>query len=134
MRRTIAILAVCGIVLSSVTCSPLTSPLDLIGTYALRTVNGGSMPYTLSQQGSTTVLVLDDTFTLTSSGAYSELGHEQVTSGGVVSVSVLIDAGTFTRKNTDVMLNSTLFGARPASVKGGRLTIVQNGLTLVYQM
>jgi hypothetical protein len=134
MRRTNTTLIVLALALLTFGCTALTSPLDLVGTYSLKTVNGGSVPHALPQQGATTVLVLDDTFTLTTSGAYSELGHEQITNGGVVSVSALIDVGTFTRRNDALVLNSVLFGDRPASVKDHTITLVQNGLTLVYQM
>jgi hypothetical protein len=134
MRRTNTTLIALALVVLTFGCTPLTSPLDLVGTYSLKTVNGDSIPDMLPQHGATTVLVLDDMFTLTTGGTYSEIGHEQITTGGVASVSTLIDAGIFTRRNDALVLNSVLFGDRPASVKNRTLTLVQNGLTLVYQM
>jgi len=133
MRRTLTASFV--VVAASLTlgCTPLTSPLDLAGSYSLKSVNGLPVPYTFPADGSTVVLVEDDVFTLNPGGTYAESGQEQVTTAGVPSVRPVIDAGYFTRRNNTVTLESLLVGTRDASIQGGTFTLVQQGITLVYQ-
>jgi hypothetical protein len=133
MRRTIVVISAAAVTALSSGCTPVTSPLDLAGTYTLKTVNGAVLPYQIPQVGPTSVVALNDEFTLTPDGTYAESGQEQVTTAGIVSISPLIDAGDFTRRNDALTLESLLFGARPATVSGTTLTLVQNGLTLVYR-
>lgn len=114
-------------------CTPLTSPLDLSGVYSLKSVDGKPLPYELPHVGTTTVVVISDAFILNPSGTYAEEGYKSYTTGGVVSVAFPVDAGSVSRRNESVTLESLLFGLRPATIRGGTLTMVSEGLTLVYE-
>jgi hypothetical protein len=114
-------------------CSPVTSPLDVSGLYSLKTINGAAVPAVISQAGATTITVWNDAFTLTPSGTYSEQGYKSSTTSGVTTISYPIDAGNFTRLDNAITLESLIVGARPATLSNGTLTVVDQGLTLVYQ-
>lgn len=133
MRRT----AIAGIGLIAavfaIGCSPATSPLDLSGLYSLKTINGATLPAVISPPGATTVTVWNDAFTLTPNGTYSEQGYKSSTTAGVTSVSYPVDAGSFTRRDNAITLESLIVGIRPAMLSNGTLTVVDAGLTLVYQ-
>jgi len=133
MRRTVSdgiVLAAAMLVLA---CSPPTSPLDLAGIYTLRTVNGLPLPYLFPLAGTTQVEALDDTFTLNPGGTYAESGHKLFDVAGVVTVTYPIDAGNFTRRGDDITFESLIYGASMGTVSNGTLTLVEQGLTLVYQ-
>ena len=117
----------------AVGCSPTTSPLDLVGTYTLRSVAGQPLPYLVEQAGQTRVEVVDDLLILASGSTYSEVGHKRITSGGITTVGAVVDAGSFSRRNNDITMGSLLIGSWRGTVEGNTLTLVQQGLTLVYQ-
>lgn len=133
MRRTAAVGMTLLAASLALGCTPVTSPLDLAGVYSLKTVNGHPLPYVLPQAGTTTVVVLNDAFTLNPAGTYSEQGYKSYLTAGVVSVGFPVDAGYFTRRDNVITLESLIFGTRPASIVNGSFTMVQDSLTLVYQ-
>jgi hypothetical protein len=114
-------------------CSPTTSPLDIVGTYSLKSVSGSPLPYQLPGAGPTRVHVLDDMIILTPSGTYSEVGHKLFTTGSSVSVATPVDAGNFRRRGDSVTMESLLIGTWTGTIKGSTLTLEQQGLTLVYE-
>ena len=114
-------------------CSPTTSPLDVIGTYVLKSVSGSPLPYQLPGVGPTRVHVLDDMIILTPSGTYSEVGHKLFTTGSTVSLASPVDAGSFRRRGDAITMESLLIGIWSGTVSGNTLTLEQQGLTLVYE-
>lgn len=114
-------------------CSPATSPLDVIGTYSLKSISGSPLPYQLPQDGPTAVHVLDDMIILTPSGTYSEVGHKLFINGSMVSVATPVDAGNFRRRGDAITMESLLIGVWTGTIKGSTLTLEQQGLTLVYE-
>ena len=133
MRRRTASWAILAAAAFTLACSEPTSPLDLVGTYALQSVNAMPLPFTLSQVGTTKVEVLDDQLMLASSSNYSSVGHKRYTSGGFVSEVAPVDAGTFTRRGRTIALQSLLVGHWEGTIDGKTLTLVQQGYTLVYK-
>lgn len=57
-------------------CGEPTSPLDLVGTCTLQSINSMPLPFMLYQTGATKVEVLDHVLFLSSS-SYSEVGHKR---------------------------------------------------------
>jgi hypothetical protein len=114
-------------------CSPTTSPLDVIGTYVLKSVSGAPLPYQLPGTGPTRVHVLDDMIILTPSGTYSEVGHKLLTTGSAAVVAAPVDAGNFRRRGDVITMESLLIGIWSGTVNGNTLTLEQQGLTLVYE-
>ena len=136
MRRTIAgllTLVVAAFAATfAATCAPPTSPLELAGTYTLMTVNESPLPFAFPPDGATSVEALDDQYILTPSGTFTEAGHKRFTLGSAVSISVPIDAGTFTRRGDTVTLESPIFGTRTGTIRHGSLTLVLGTFALVY--
>jgi hypothetical protein len=114
-------------------CSPATSPLDVIGTYTLKSVSGSPLPYQLPEVGPIKVHVLDDMIILTPSGTYSEVGHKLFTNGTMASVATPVDAGNFRRRGDAITMESLLIGVWSGTIKGSTLTLEQQGLTLIYE-
>jgi hypothetical protein len=133
MRRTVYAAVALAAASMAIGCSPVTSPLDVSGLYSLKTINGAALPAVISQTGATTITVWNDAFTLTPNGTYSEQGYKSSTTSGVISISYPVDAGNFTRRDDAITLESLLVGIRPAVLSNGTLTVVDRGLTLVYQ-
>ncbi len=132
MRRTTALSATLLAVALTLACGEPTSPLDLVGTYTLQSVNGMSLPFTLQEYGATKVEVLDDMLFLASSSSYSTVGHKQTTTNGFVILSAPVDAGTFTRRGNVIALESLLVGHWVGTIQRRSLTLLQQGFTLVY--
>lgn len=101
---------------------------DMAGTYVLRTVNGQPLPYVYAS-GSDTYALLDDSFTLTSTGSWSEVWHEQHTISGVTSNKAFADGGTYTVSTTGVTFKSTMAG----SAQSWQSTYANGSLTMSGQ-
>lgn len=132
MRRTTALQATLLATAFTLACGEPTSPLDLVGTYTLQSVNSMPLPFTLPYMGATKVEVLDDMLFLSSSSSYSEVGHKQFTTNGIVSLAAPVDAGTFSRRGNVIALESLLVGHWEGTIQGRSLTLLQQGYTLVY--
>jgi len=130
MRRAVALLLSA---LLAFGCSAATSPMELAGTYSLMSVNGLPLPYVFTPVGRTKVEALEDSYTLNPSGTFREAGLKRFTTDGVVTFSYPVDGGNFTRKGEEIRLEGIVYGLTIGLMKDGTLTIVQNGLTLVYQ-
>lgn len=102
-----------------------TSPgVGLRGDFALRTVNGQSLPFTFSD-GST---VTSDVLTFFSDGTYSE--SIQLADG-----EILVDQGEYSDLNGSIQIFDETLGVQySASLSGSVLTaFFDNGLTEVFQ-
>ena len=132
MRRTTALSITLLAVALTLACGEPTSPLDLVGTYTLQSVNGLPLPFTLQQYGTAKVEVLDDMLFLASSSSYSAVGHKLTTSNGFATLSAPVDAGTFSRRGDVIALESLLVGHWEGTIQRRSLTLVQQGYTLVY--
>lgn len=133
MRRTTALRATLLVAALTLACGEPTSPLGLVGTYTLQSVNSMPLPFTLHQTGATRVEVLDDVLFLSSSSSYSEVGHTRHTTDGIVSLAAPVDAGTFSRRGDVIAMESLLVGHWEGTIEGRTLTLVQQGYTLVYK-
>jgi hypothetical protein len=105
--------------------SDSTSPtVGLTGDFALRTVNGQSLPYTFSD-GST---ITSDVLTFFNDGTFSE--SIQLSTG-----QVFVDQGEYSDSNGSITLFDETIGVQySASLSGSVLTaFFQNGLTEVFQ-
>lgn len=132
MRRTTALSATLLATALTLACGEPTSPLGLVGTYSLQSVNSMPLPFTLQQTSATKVEVLDDMLFLSSSSSYSKVGHKQFTTNGFVSLAAPVDAGTFSRRGNVIAMESLLAGHWEGTIQGRTLTLVQQGYTLIY--
>jgi hypothetical protein len=99
-----------------------TGPLVGVGTYALVSVNGAALPFTVPNTGDNTVVVQGATLTLTDLGTYSV--SAQGTRNGQTT-PVLTDQGTYTQSGSQVTFRSSQFEAvaYTGTASGNTLTI-----------
>ena len=104
---------------------------NIVGTYALSTVNGGPLPFTF-QAAEPKIELISDQFVVSSNGTFTESTVVRVTDEGVVSMKTFPDAGTYVVEGA---LASFTFGDGSIgtyTVGTNRLTGTDAGLTLVY--
>ena len=137
MRRLAAsILLLAAVTLSA--CGDSTGPgLGLgapTGTYTLQTINGTALPYTVDDGAGTVVVILSDAFTLQDGGRFTETFSLRVTENGTTTTETNTNAGAWTLAGTAVRLTFDVDGLSVSgTLSGGVLTIVDEGLSLVYR-
>ena len=99
-----------------------TGPLLTVGTYALVSVNGAALPFTVPNTGDNTVVVQSATLTLTDLGTYTV--SAQGSENGQPT-PVLTDQGTYTQSGSQVTFRSSQFSAvaYTGATSGNTLTI-----------
>jgi len=118
---TVAMLAACG--------SDSTGPrnTNVSGTYALTTVDGSSLPFTIPNTGDNTEIVNNATVTLNSDSSYTavangtengedatiitDTGHYSVSGSQVTFTSSVIQGGNYTGSVSGSTLTVTIIGA-----------------------
>ncbi len=136
LRTTALVLAAGLICVSACGSDSSTTPgVNVVGTFQLKTINGGPLPALLVQNAAGRSVVTDDEFTLNADHTYSEVGHLQITlTTGSVITQPEADAGVYSNTNGAVVLSSLDGnGTNNATVNGNTLTILLDGATLVYQ-
>lgn len=124
------------VLISTVGCggSDSTSPAtsSVVGTYALKSIDGLSLPYVTDLNSASKTEVLDATYSLNADGSYSQLVHYRMTTATSVTVTNAGDVGAYLSVNGALTLFSTTgLGQLNGSVGGGTLTIVASSV-LVY--
>lgn len=103
------------------------------GDYELKTINGSSLPYTISGSGANRTEVLDQVITLYNGGTYAETGHRRVTVNGQASTQAITGAGSYEFFGTAVTLRSSSGSyERRGLFNEKAITIVEEGLTQVF--
>jgi hypothetical protein len=103
------------------------------GDYELKTINGASLPYTISGSGANKTEILDRVITLYNGGTYSERGHRRVTVNGQATTQDITGAGSYSFFGTSVtMLSSDGSYERKGLFNEKAITIVEPGLTQVF--
>lgn len=104
------------------------------GTYPLRTVNGESLPYTISGSGNNKTEILDDKFILFEGNTYQESGNMRVTVNGTASNVAISETGSYSTLGTSMSFtNSAGTRQRVAIGDGSRITFVENGLSYIFR-
>lgn len=137
MRRLLLSLAVLlAVVLSACGGNDSTGPgsVSIAGTYTLRTINGGNLPFTVFQSGTDKVEVISGDVVLTDGGTYTTQTTVRTTMDGTVTTDSETDAGTYTRSGTVLTLRSGADGTTvTGTVSGGAITVVFEGFSAVYR-
>jgi hypothetical protein len=116
--------------------SDSTSPgtAGITGSYALQTVNGAPLPFTVLQIGSDRIEVLNETVTLSDNGTFTQQGSLRITENGAVSTDSYTEAGSYTRNGTALNL---VFGSDGTTGTGtiseNTITVGISGVSLVYR-
>jgi len=113
---TVAMLAACG--------SDSTGPrnTNVSGTYALTTVDGSSLPFTIPNTGDNTEIVNNATVTLNSDSSYTAVANG--TENGA-DATIITDAGHYSVSGSQVTFTSSVIqgGNYTGSVSGSTLTV-----------
>jgi hypothetical protein len=113
---TVAMLAACG--------SDSTGPRNTngSGTYALTTVDGSSLPFTIPNTGDNTEIVNNATVTLNSDSSYTAVANG--TENGA-DATIITDAGHYSVSGSQVTFTSSVIqgGNYTGSVSGSTLTV-----------
>ena len=119
----------------SVACSDgIVGSSTVNGNYTLRTVNGSSLPYTVSTVGTTKTEILGDTIHLYEGFTFSETKTSRVTVNGTPATSSHTESGSFTLMGNSVFLRGNDGGPlQVAVVDADVMTFVFNGLTSVFK-
>ena len=103
------------------------------GDYQLKTINGSSLPYTISGSGANKTEVLDHVITLYNGGTYAETGHKRVTVNGQASTQDITGAGSYDFFGTAITLRSGIGTyERRGLFNEKAITIIEEGLTQVF--
>lgn len=111
---------------------PPTEPSTVNGVYVLRTVNGAPLPFAIPGDANETT-ILEGSIALYQGGTYGESGSRSTRANGVLTVTPYADAGSYALQGTSVTLVSGMgSGTRLAQYRGGKMTIVEAGLSALY--
>jgi hypothetical protein len=113
--------------------SGVTGVKTITGDWSLRTVNGSSLPYTISGSGANKTEVIDDVYTFFEGFTFSETTHRRVTTNGQVSTVTVTETGAFSVFGTSITITGNTTPVRRGLIEGNAMTIVDEGLTSVYK-
>ncbi|HEY0241353.1 MAG TPA: hypothetical protein VGC52_01690 [Gemmatimonadaceae bacterium] len=103
------------------------------GDYELKTINGVSLPYTMSGSGANKTEVLDRVITLYNGGTYSESGHLRVTVNGQATTQDITGSGSYSFFGTAItLLSSDGRYERRGLFNEKAITIIEEGLSQVF--
>ncbi|MFL5614958.1 MAG: hypothetical protein ACJ796_14940 [Gemmatimonadaceae bacterium] len=108
---------------------------SVVGSYALKTMNGATLPTVVIQTPDDKLEVITGTLDLHTDGSYLLVFDLRETQGTAVTDDQSIESGTYSRSNTAVSFhpsdNSGVWSASYAS--GGILTVTEAGVTFVFR-
>lgn len=132
MRRLIPLVALAVAVACGSDSTTQPTMASVAGTWALQSVNGAPLPFTVTQSGSDKVELLSDVVTANINGTYTEVAQFRTTLNGQSTTNTETDAGTFVLNGTAVSLSSTQTGNINGELSGNRLTLVETGYAWVF--
>ena len=98
------------------------------GDYTLRTINGSSLPYTISGSGANKTEIVSDVITLFQGFTYSEAIVSRVTVNGQATNENKTKTGAFSLFGTSFILSSNDGSLeRRGTMSGNTMTIVEPG-------
>lgn len=113
--------------------SGVTGIKTVTGDWSLRTINGASLPYTVSGSGANKTEVLDDVYTFFEGFTFNETIHRRVTTNGQVSTVTVTENGSFSTFGTSVTITGNTTPVRRGIIEGSTMTIVEEGLVSAYK-
>jgi hypothetical protein len=132
MRRAAPLLALAAFAacVSIDTTTPETS--DIAGAYSLRSINGQALPFVLGINGSDSLSLIDDTYTLTGDARFSEVFHTRRVQSGTIALVAGNDSGTFTRSGQSLRMVG-LNGPFTATIKTDTVQLDAQTTTCVFR-
>jgi hypothetical protein len=105
---------------------------DIAGSYSLRSINGQALPFLLGVNGSDTLSLVDDTYTLTGDARFTEIFHTRRVQSGTTVLVAGSDSGSFTRSGQSLKMVG-LNGVFTATIKSDTLQLDGENTTFVYR-
>lgn len=136
MRRTLTALAL-ALVLPLTACGddddPAGPAVEASGTYALSTVNGEDLPFTLAEEGEDMIEVIDGSIELHADGTFTDSTTFLVTEGGMGTTEVEVYTGSYSQTGNALRFTPEGGGVYSMSVTEGALTQTAGQFVLVYR-
>lgn len=131
--RTLRFIAVC-VLLAGCGADKVSGPdVSFTGTYAVRTINGGALPYVLLQSGTSSLSLASAQFTIADGGSWSENTTFRSIQNGQTTTDVGANHGTWLRSGNTISLYSTVNNNTPFSgvLSSNQMTLFDGMLTYV---
>lgn len=103
------------------------------GTYALQTANGSALPFVIEQQGANKAELTGGFLNLNADGTFTTRADFRLTINGAVTTTQAPDNGTYTRTGNNISFRGSAGDTYSAAYSGNSLTMVDDGLTLVFR-
>lgn len=134
--RPISLLACLALSAVVAACSDSSGPDSVAGTYTLRSVNQMPLPYLIANETSGgftfKVEVISGNIALKADNTFTTVGTVRQTLGSTVSTDVTNETGTYTISGSALTLTLASGEVTPATLTGGTITLVTQGVTLVF--
>lgn len=129
--KALATLALCVL---SAACTDFTGTDvgDSVGVYSMASVNGRTLPFTLTANGTGSVEVTEGSVTLNSDRSFVDHTAFRVTTDSVSTMESQIIEGRFTRSGNTVSLSGYDGSAYLGRLNGGTLTIIRGSFEVAY--
>ena len=134
MRRMLAIVCtVATVLVAGCDSVEATVPTDnaIAGTWSLSTVNGAPLPYTI--QSTPKIELVGDQLVVSANGTFTVSTQLRITNGTTVTTQTVADGGTYSVNGTAATFIFNGGTTGDATVSGNTLTVVEPGVSLVYQ-
>lgn len=104
------------------------------GTYALRTVDGVSLPFTLSTVNGTVTAIAADSISLLEGNVFHETGARDVTTNGITTRTPTSNYGSYSLLSTSITLHSDIDAInRTGTIDGDTMTILDSNHVLILK-
>lgn len=103
------------------------------GDYTLRSVNSFPLPYAIQKTTAITLEILDETFSLTSSGSFVDITHYRRTQNPIVDFPADTLRGTYTVRGQTANFTTTAGDVFSGTMGTGQFSIEGTSAVLLYQ-
>lgn len=132
MRKSLLLLLVA--VSAACWSDKVTGSSTVYGTYTLRSVNGSSLPFTVSGSGTNKSEILSDTIWLYEGSTFAESAHYRNTVNGTATEQRITDDGSFALLGNSIsFISNDRSPVKTYVIDAGVMKVVKPGLTMAFQ-
>lgn len=106
---------------------------SVFGTYNLVEAAGKSIPAVIEEEPGYTFEITGGSVRLNDDDTFSFRLQLRETENGQTATQEVLETGSFSRTGSQINLNSQEMGTVTASLSGGRITVIFEGVTLIFQ-